>query len=264
MNGARAAGGLDVAIPAGGRVRPDRVEGMGTCYKPLALLGNEYLIHRVIRNVRQWPSVRRVALAAPVDVLEAIGPVADLTVEDQGSGPANLAACLDALGAPPWVLLMACDAPLITAAVCESFLERCPADADICFSYVLARHYRETFPGSPYLGLPLRGDRIVFGSLHLARTAVLQGHARLFERAFAARKRVWRMLGIAGIGLARRFVTGSLTLHDVEARVGDLLSCRCVGVQCHDPAIAFDIDKPEHLEYARRLIGPGSPQASDP
>lgn len=254
MTSTWAAGRLDVAMPAGGRVRPDRVRGMGTEYKPLARLGNEYLSQRAIRNLRQWPRVNRIALAAPPPVLSEIGALADRAVEDHGSGPANLQACLEALDLPPWVLLAGCDTPFISADVGEQFLERCPAEADLCFSYVAAERYEAEFPGSPYLALPLRGGRIVFGSLHLARTSVLQGRRDLFERAFSARKKPWRMARLIGLSAAVKFATRRLTLGDVEARVGRLLGCACVGVESPDAAIAFDVDKPDHLLDAHRFL----------
>lgn len=254
MTSAWAAGRLDIAMPAGGRVRPDRVEGMGTEYKPLARLGDEYLTQRVLRQAREWPCAGRIALAASDPVLTEIGHLADITVRDHGSGPANLQACLEALGSPEWVLLAGCDAPFITGEVCAHFLGRCPADADICFSYVGSERYTQAFPGSPHLGLPLRGGRIVFGSLHLARTAVLEGHRDLFERAFSARKRPWRMATIIGLRAVLRFAVRALAVSDVEARVGQLLGCRCVGVESLEAAIAFDVDKPEHLRDAAQAI----------
>ncbi|MBD3176004.1 MAG: NTP transferase domain-containing protein [Armatimonadia bacterium] len=246
---------LDIAMPAGGTVRPDRVEGMGTPYKPLARLGDQYLTERVIAKLREWPRCGSIALAAGDEVLSQIGELADATSDDQGSGPANLQACLDILGDPEWVLLCGCDPPFLTGEICDRFLERCPSDADVCFSYVPAETYAAAYPGSPFLGLPLRGGRVVFGSLHLARSSVLRGRRELFERAFAARKKPWRMLGIIGLGSALRFAVRRLSLRHVEARISALLGCRCVAVESPDPAIAFDVDKPEHLRDARRIMG---------
>jgi len=253
---------FDVAMPAGGEVRPDRVAAMGTRWKPLADLCGRPLAEWVVRGVRSSTQVGRVALVAGPPVLQRVGHLADLTVPDRGSGPANLLAALGALGGGR-ALITGCDAPLLNAAVIDDFLARAAdIEADMHFSFVRAELFEAAYPGVPFLGIKVRGGACVLGSLHLVSAEFLLEHRERLEHAFDARKRPSKLLRMIGLVTVGKYATGLLTVADIERRVGRVLGCRCAAVECDGPEIAFDVDKPEHLEAARRLLagrGPASP-----
>jgi len=253
---------FDVAMPAGGEVRPDRVADMGTRWKPLADLCGHPLAEWVVRGLRSSPQVGRIALVAGPQVLEQVGGLADLTAADRGSGPANLFAALETLGGGR-ALITGCDAPFVNAEVIDSFLlGAAEVDAGMHFSFVKAGDFRDEYPGVPFLGVKLREGQCVLGSLHLISGEFLLGQQQRLEDAFEARKQTLKLLRMIGLTTVAKYVTGLLSIADVERRVGRILGCRCAAVECDRPEIAFDVDKPEHLEAARRLLAgrdPASP-----
>ncbi len=245
---------LDVVIPAGGEVRPDRVEAMGVRYKPLADVCGQPLAAWVIEALRAAPQVGRIALVSSRPVLERLGSLADLTGEDAGSGPANLMRGLDLLGGHGRVLVSGCDAPLIRPPMVERFIARCASDAAIHFSYVLAERFQATFPGVPNRGIRVREGVLYAGALHVVDAEAILGMRRVFEEAFSARKRPVRMVRMLGLGSLGRYACGTLSVPYLERRAGRILGVACRGVQVEDAEFAFDVDKPEHLAAARELV----------
>ncbi len=234
---------------------------MGTRFKPLADLCGRPLTEWVISALRSWPRVGRIALVAGPEVLKRLGSLADVTAPDQGSAPANLLRAIELLEGADRILLSGCDSPFLRPWMLDGFAAACPEEADIACSWVPARVFEARFPGSPYLRLPFRDGPMVFGSVHLVRAGVFRTNQALFERAFDARKRPLRMLRLIGVGAILRYATRTLCRHHVERRVGELLGCRVVGLVRDDPELAFDVDKPEHLETARTLANRYAPEA---
>ncbi len=245
---------LDVAIPAGGEVRPDRVAGMGTRWKALADLCGKPLLARVVESLRACSLVGRVALVGSDPVLRELGDLADLTAEDTGSGPGNLLRAFELLGAEGRVLFTGCDSPLLTPAMVEDFVAQCPPEAALCYSYVRSARFAAAFPDCPFLNLRLRGGSVVGGSLHLADARAVLGAREILEEVFEARKKPLKMLRMLGPGPVPLYALGLLSIGAIERRASRILGVRCVGVESAHPEMAFDIDKPEHLEVARRLL----------
>lgn len=244
----------DVAIPAGGEVRPDRVAGMGTRYKALADVNGKPLLTRVVERLRSCSSVGRIALVGSPPVLTQLGGLADLTAEDTGSGPGNLLRAFELLGSSGRVLFTGCDCPLLSPEMIEDFLAKCPPEAAICYSYVRSNWFAAAFPDCPFLNIRLRGGSVVGGSLHLADAGAVLGKRELLEEVFEARKKPLKMLRLLGPTPVPLYALGLLTLRAVEQRASQVLGVPCVGVESPYAEMAFDIDKPEHLEIARRII----------
>lgn len=245
---------FDVAIPAGGEVRPDRIEGMGTRYKALADVNGTPLLARTIEMLRRSPHVGRIALVASEPVLEALGELADVTGEDTGSGPGNMLRGFELLEATDRVLVTGCDAPLLRPQVVADLVERAPRDAAICFSWVRANAFAQTYPECPFLNIRLRGGSGVGGTLHLAHAPSLLAKRAPLQAAFEARKHPLEMLRMLGVAPVPLYVLGLLSAEAIARRASEILGIPCVDFESPFPEIAFDVDKPEHLEVARAML----------
>lgn len=245
--------GIDVALPAGGEVRPDRVAGLGTRYKALAQLAGKPLLAWVIEALRATPLVGRIALVASDPVLNELGHLADLADRDRGSGPANLAQAARMLGVDGEILITGCDTPFMTKEAIECFVRACEDDADLYYSYVRSAEFEAAFPGTPYLKIRLRDGDYVGGSLHLARAEAVLELEPILQQAFELRKRPLRLLRLLGVWPILKYVGRRLTVEDIERRASAILGRACRGVLVPYPELAFDVDKPEHLETARAV-----------
>jgi len=81
------------------------------------------------------------------------------------------------------------------------------------------------------------------------------------ERVFQNRKSKIGMARILGLKFVYGYLTQSLTVSDVEAKVKDVLKCSAAAVPGSPPELAFDIDYQEDYHYAvqaMKLRGKGS------
>ena len=65
------------------------------------------------------------------------------------------------------------------------------------------------------------------------------------ERFYAARKSPLRLARLLGPAVFLRFVTGRLSVADVERRFRQLAGCAGRAIVCPDPEVGMDVDKPE-------------------
>ncbi|MEJ5171625.1 MAG: hypothetical protein WHU10_11605, partial [Fimbriimonadales bacterium] len=70
------------------------------------------------------------------------------------------------------------------------------------------------------------------------------------EEAFARRKSKIGMASLLGARFVYKWLVGSLSVADVERKVGEVLHCKAVAVPDAPPELAFDVDYPDDYAYA--------------
>lgn len=226
--------------------------------KALLNVGSETLLERTVRVLQNVPTVARIAVVAPPQVLETLSsPV--LKVPAQGSLWANTVAGIDALSPKPddYLLLCAVDMPFLTANSVQVFLtEAISANADLSYAAVPleALHHFLNTDKVHRTSATLREGVFTGGNVFLMRVKALPNVARLAQEAIRRRKNPLWLGQLAGWHLILRFLLRRLSVRDIEVRAEELLSCRCKAVIADLPELAFDVDKLEDYELAKSLL----------
>jgi CTP:molybdopterin cytidylyltransferase MocA len=253
--------GVDVILPAGGRIQGEFAQQVGTEVKALARFAGETLLRRTVAALRATGLVRRIVVVGGDEACaEALACGADGTVAEGATMPENILRGMEWLqgqpgGATSRVLDVTTDLPFLTADAFRRFLFACPPHADVVVPIVTQQAFEARFPGSHNEYTRLRDGAFTLGCAILFSSEALQSNRQRLEAMFAARKSQWRMAALIGPRIAWRFATRQLTVDDVIARVCVLMGCRgIVVVRDAPPELAYDIDLPGEYDYACRLL----------
>jgi hypothetical protein len=214
----------------------------------------------VVEALRATPAVRRVVLVAPPEVPEVVARLCHQVIPDRKDLLTNVEAALHALDGAAWVLACAADLPLLSARAVAGFLEACEArEADFYYGVVRQEDLQARFPGARKTFVRVREGAFTGGSLLLLKPWVLERVRPLLEQAVDARKNPARLATLFGAGTVVKYLTGRLSVADVERRVWELTGLRGAAVVCPDPEVALDVDvgKPENLKVAERALAQG-------
>jgi len=232
---------VDAAVLAGGG--PERGLPPGVPNKAFLPLAGTPLVRRVIDALRAAPEVRRLVLVAPAPVPAEVASECDRVLADQGELLANVEAALDALAGARWVLACAADLPLLTPAAVSRFLARCAErDADFYYGIVRREDVESRFPGVRKTFVRVGEGTFTGSSLVLLRPEVVSRVRPLLARALEARKNPAQLAVLFGGKYVVKYLSGRLSVADVEERVQELTGLRGAAVVCPDPEVALDVD----------------------
>ena len=244
----------DVVIPAGGRIAGEFAQQAGTEIKALIQFDEETILRRTLRALRDSGCVRRIAVVGPEEVLaEARASGADLTLPEGTTGPDNIYRGLDGLsGVSPHLLIVTGDMPFLTAESVRDFLTLCPHEIEVCIPLVERHTFETKFPGLIRTDTPLRDGHFRLGGVFRVEVSTLRRTRSHLEQMFAARKNNVQMARMIGLPFIVRYLFRRLTVDQIVERANEVLQCRGAAIRHVPPELAFDIDLPEELTYARQ------------
>lgn len=249
--------GVDVILPAGGRIAGEFARDAGAVIKALIRRNGETLLARTIGALRETGHARRIVVvgAAGDADLQAAAANADALLPEGETGPDNIFRALDYLrsdGLPPRpVLIVTTDLPFVTARALSGFLDRCcSADADLCIPVIERAAYETRFPHSENEFVRLADGQWTIGGAFLVRPDALEKSRTQLDCVFAARKSQIAMARLLGPLFIARFAFRQLTVAHIEQRCGQILGVRGAAVPGCAPELAFDIDQPSEYRYA--------------
>ena len=244
----------DVVLPAGGRISGDFAQAAGTEIKALIRFEEETILRRTIRALRASECVGRIAVVGPKEVLtEARESGADLTLPEGKTGPDNIFRGLDGLtNVTTHLLIVTGDMPFLTPESVRDFLALCPTQAEVCIPIVERGAFETLYPGLIRTDTPLHDGYFRLGGLFRVEVGTLRRTRSHLEQMFAARKNNLQMARMIGVPFIVRYLFRRLTVDQIVLRAGEVLQCGGAAVRGVPPEIAFDIDIPEELAYARQ------------
>ena len=257
--------GVDVILPAGGRIAGEFAQDAGAAIKALIRLNGETQLARTIAALRETGRARRIlVVGAHRDAdLQAAAAHADALLPEGETGPDNIFRALDYLrsdGRPPRsVLIVTTDLPFVTSTALSGFLDRCPPDADLCIPVIARAAYEARFPGSENEFVRLADGQWTIGGAFLVRPDALQKSRTQLGRVFAARKSQMAMARLLGPLFIARFALRRLAVAHIERRCSQILGVRGVAVRGCAPELAFDIDQPNEYRYAVEWAAAAAP-----
>lgn len=229
--------------------------------KALVPFGDAPLVAWVLRALTSSRVVERIVVVGP----EGVGRVARAIV------PSERLACVMAgdrlvdslaLGfgaasalAPGRVLVATADLPWLTGGQIDAFVRGAP-DADLVYTAVERSAMERAFPRQERTYARVSGRELTGGNVLLVRPSVVPALLPIVDRAYRARKNPLALAALLGWDLAFRLLVRRLSVAAAERRVSRLLNAPARVVLDADPAIAADVDRPEHLAFRPPEEGP--------
>ncbi|MEM1315715.1 MAG: NTP transferase domain-containing protein [Pseudomonadota bacterium] len=250
MSGACAA-----LILAGSRGARDPVAAAaGVPAKAFAPVAGRPMLARVIEALAGCPEIGDIVVSIEPgmpDLPETSRAVRRLDAEP--SPAASALAGTEALSAP--LLVTTADNPLLTPKTISAFLDGArAAEVDVCAA--LAPRAAVERAGNPGRRTYLRFSDGAFSGCNLFHisTEAGMGAIRFWRALEADRKRPWRMASKIGPGVLARYAAGRLSTAQVAAAISGRAGCRAAIVRLDEPLAAHDVDKPEDLAFAERVL----------
>ncbi len=241
---------MKAVITAGGRIEGEFAEAAGTSVKALAPIRGSSMLQRIINALRA-AGATRIAVVGGEEVRTACAALVERFVNESPAGSENLLRALRAWPEDGEPLLYATsDLPYVTAPAVADFIARL-APGTLTAALTEFGDFTARFPEASGFGIALAGERVVNGGLFSVPSGSAERLAALATRFFEARKRPWRMASLVGPIALIRFLTGRLSIADLEAMATRALGVAAQGLRGCAPELAFDVDTAVEYEYAR-------------
>lgn len=247
----------DVILPAGGRVDAALAAEAGTDVKAMIRFGDETILARTIRVLQEGGVARRiVAIGGDAVRDEAIARGVH-ALDESRTGPENILNGLKWLRRQPdpprRVMVVTTDLPFLNAAIVRRFVEICPPDRAIAVPLIARAEWDARFPGTSAMFVRLGDGEWTTGCAYLIDAEALERSMPQIERVFAQRKSKLGMVRLLGPSFAYRFLTKSLTVPQIEAKIQSMLGCSGAAVRGAPPELAYDIDDLEDYAFALKV-----------
>jgi GTP:adenosylcobinamide-phosphate guanylyltransferase len=244
---------IDAVVLAGGT---DEHLGTGAPYKGVIELLGRPMVDYVLEALRASGQIAHIAVVVPTAA--GMGAWADradkIVISDEGV-VANLLAGVDSFGYERQVLALAADIPLLSGASIDSFLSDCGDASAECYYPLISREVAErAYPGVRRTYIHVREGVYTGGNLLLLDPRALEANRDLAERAFAARKSTPKLVRILGFRFLAKLLFRTLTMAELEAKVGEIIGGRVVTVPTTRAEIGLDVDKPGDLALVLDLL----------
>jgi GTP:adenosylcobinamide-phosphate guanylyltransferase len=246
-------------VMAGGKTGKEFAAAAGVSDTPgsraLADINGLPMIRYVLRALRAAETIDRVLLVAPGSFPDQ--PEATDRVVAEGGLEENIRAAGRLVADRPFFLVVTADLPFLTPEAVDDYVRRSVAlDVDCCYTGISREACEKRFPGVRRTFIRLREGSFTGGNLVFQRHATYEKQATLLKEAYRRRKSPLFLARLIGLGNALKFITGRLTLPDIEAAASRLLDVRCRIVISPYAEVGTDVDKADDLALARRELRP--------
>ncbi len=238
------------------------VKAFGVRHKCLLEVGGEPMLRRVVWALFEAPSVGEVCVVID-DVAaarEALGPLAaDVRfLAPAESAAASVVRALKGEGSAGFVptLVTTGDHALLDAEMVEAFLggrRECPG-TDLLLALARREVVERAYPDVKRTWLSFGDGQVTSCNLFLFATARALAAARFWQRAERDRKRPWRIALAFGIWPLLRLVLFRPGVREALRIAGERLGVVACPVFMTRPEAAIDVDKPEDLALAERIL----------
>jgi CTP:molybdopterin cytidylyltransferase MocA len=228
-------------VLAGGQADKEFRAATGVENRALAPLAGRPMVAWVLEALAAATAIERIVLVGAEGLKEAPG------ARQQLRGGGDLVETIErGVGACPgagYVLLATADIPALTAEAIDAFVRAgLELAADFIYPIIPRAANEASFPGMRRTYLRLTEGVFTGGNLFLIRPDVLLRQRELIRRAYAARKRPFRLAMMVGWLTLWRLWRGRLSLADAEAAISRLLGCRARAVITDHAELGADVD----------------------
>ena len=231
----------------------------GVRHKCLLAVGGEPMLRRVVRALKEAPSVADIHIVIEDEAAarQALGALARevMFLPPAASAAASVLAALEG-GAFRPTLVTTGDHALLTVEIVEDFLRaraHCP-DADLLVALARREDVMRAFPQVRRTWLAFGRERVTGCNLFLFTSPRALAAARFWRGVERDRKRPWRIARAFGLWPLVRLLLWRPDVHAAFRIAGRRLGITACPVFLRQPQAAIDVDKPDDLELARRIL----------
>ena len=249
----------DAVILGGGRA-PWLRQTAGTDVRCLARIGGARFLDYMTAALRDSGRIRRLLLAVDADAageLAASGlPEGVEVCAGGGDLPETCLLAAKKLGRRQKILFICDDIPLVTGEAIDDFLAQCEKYplGELYYPVVRKETCLRAYPGARRTFGMLRDGSFTGGNMMLVASWVIpRGQAKARE-IFARRKKPLALCRWLGWGFVLRLLLRRLDTRQAQAQVCRLMEMDSRLIVSEYAAVGMDIDKPEDLRLAARLL----------
>jgi len=257
---------VNAVVLAGGTNGPEMAAATGVTNRALTPLGARTMLDYVTSALHHAESVGDVFVVGDVPA----GPHYEQIPGGASLLDNLLAGVRAAQTANTRILVSTSDIPFLMPEAVEDFIRQAHSpgavSADLCCSYVPLARCRERFPEMKRTAIKLREGRFTLGNLMLVNPQFLEAHRDIITRAYDARKSAVGVARLLGAGLPARLLLAQcvspslLTVPALEEGVSRLIGGgRVAAIRSEYPEVGTDVDKPDDVAVARRMLAGGPP-----
>lgn len=243
---------MDALVLAGGAAPPELAAATGCVDRALIEIGGQPMLCHVLDALHNTPGVERIAV---------VGNPAALALDGETFGVAaggrmvdNLTRGIEALQSPS-VLVCTCDLPLVTPSALEALLQETRRRGlEVAYPIVRRAVCEAAFPDGRRTYATLRDGEFTGGNAVIVPGHIIGRVGALIDAAYNARKNPLALARILGPAFLAKFLSKRLTVAEVERKATQVVGCRAGAVEMQDASIAFDVDKPDDLRVAARVL----------
>jgi len=235
----------------------------GVAAKALIPIGGVPMLGRVARALLDSPSIQRVVVLAqdPESLLGGelswMGKEPRISTAPAGAGISLSIASVGGTESIPYPLLVTtADHPLLTPQMVEAFIAAA-GDSDTAFAMV-ERKTLEQVHRTRRTWVKFRGGEFTGANLFAFVTEKSKVALEAWAEVERDRKKALKLLFYLGPITLLGALTRTLTLEGAAARAGRRLGIRLRAVRLPFPEAAIDVDKPEDVELAERILAQAS------
>lgn len=225
----------------------------GVAHKALIELGRETLLTKVVRAV-QAAGAGKVLVSCSLPAVAEHARALGCEVLDAQEGPsASVAAAFDRAG--PALLVTTADHAFLRAEWVSELVQGCGQEADLALMLAERSKVETAMPGSRRTYLHFSDGDWSGCNLFYLRTGDARRAVELWQSIERDRKKPWKIALRIGIGTLLTYLRGKLPIQSALDRLGAMIGISVTLVPASDGLAAVDIDKPQDLDDARRLVG---------
>jgi len=210
----------------------------------------------VVEALRATPTIGRILVAADWRSLgDRVPLMARAKTKPVAAYPAigeTIEAVLDAV--PPPLLITTVDHPLLTPEIIDEFLSKVPAEADGAVAVARREVVKAAYPEAKRAYMRFRKARVTGCNLFLMRGTPARAAIRYWTKLDADRTDPAAMIGDLGFGSLVLWSLGLLTLDGAAKRFSKRVGARLAVVEMAAAEAAIDVDKPEDLALAEKIL----------
>jgi len=247
---------VDAIILAGGQNSKSLSRFAGEQYEAFIEINGQPMVTYVARALSASRNVDRIFAVGPCGILGKCDFPAETVIVESGRTIIDtIVSGMGALGHDRHVLVVTADIPLLSAQAIDNFLEQCSlANADMYYPIVNKNANERQYPGNKRTYVHLQEGTFTGGNIFFVNPGIVSPCLKWATRIIDNRKNPLKLAHILGWIFVFKFLLGTLSLRELEARVSELLNIKGTVILSDYPELGLDVDKPSDLDLVRQLF----------
>ncbi|HOV79141.1 MAG TPA: nucleotidyltransferase family protein [Bacillota bacterium] len=248
---------IDAVVLAGSPNDGPLQECSPVLHEALIPIGGRAMVEYVVDALLNSRQIRRVLVVGPEAELSSMLSGDRVSVAGSAGGiMQNIEAGLSRLPGAKRVLLATSDIPMLTSEAVDDFLTLCgDMSGDLYYPVISRNEVEKKFPSTRRTYVSLRSGVYTGGNLFIINPAKFKMCVDNGQKLISLRKSPVGLCRLLGVVFVVKFLTRTLTLHEAEKKVSELLGIKGTVVISRFPEIGVDVDKPDDLELVLKTMG---------